>query len=228
MQTQASVGETPGQLGLVQADQHGQALLVREAAKQAEHRLGVARVQARHRLVREQHLRRVGERDGEGDPLLLAAGQLLRAVTGPVADVERMVDGVFDVAKYLPDAKLLGGLSLRDLIDRPFALLPEGSPMRRVIAPLFREGGIEAPADVVETASILTIVALLGESDTLAILPEEVVRFYEAQGTLARLSPALPAVMGVAGVTRVSRKPGCSARASTPSTVTASVSRTRS
>lgn len=92
------------------------------------------------------------------------------------------------------------GLTLRDLVDRPFALLPRDSPMRRVLAPLFREIGVEAPADLVETASILTIVALLGESDTLAVLPEDVARFYEGQGTLARLSPALPAVMGAYGI----------------------------
>ena len=92
------------------------------------------------------------------------------------------------------------GLTLRDLVDRPFALLPRDSPMRRVLAPLFREIGIEAPADLVETASILTIVALLGESDTLAVLPEDVARFYEGQGTLVRLSPALPAVMGAYGI----------------------------
>lgn len=92
------------------------------------------------------------------------------------------------------------GLTLRDLVDRPFALLPRDSPMRRVLAPLFREIGVEAPSDLVETASILTIVALLGESDTLAVLPEDVARFYEDQGTLVRLSPALPAVMGAYGI----------------------------
>ena len=42
--------------------------------------------------------------------------QALSRVLGPVGDAERMVDGVFDVAKYLPDARLLGGLSLRDLV----------------------------------------------------------------------------------------------------------------
>ncbi|WP_165361334.1 LysR substrate-binding domain-containing protein [Lichenibacterium ramalinae] len=92
------------------------------------------------------------------------------------------------------------GLILRDVIDRPFALLPRDSPMRRVLAPLFRETGVEAPADLVETASIMTIVALLSESDTVAVLPEDVARFYEDQGTLVRLSPALPAVMGAYGI----------------------------
>jgi hypothetical protein len=46
-----------------------------------------------------------------------AAIEALSRVLGPVGDPANMVDGVFDVDEYLPDAKLLGGLSLRDLVD---------------------------------------------------------------------------------------------------------------
>ena len=122
---------------------------------------------------------------------------------GPDADItyEQLIDErLVVVGRAGHPLEGVEGLALRDLVGRPFALLPHDSPMRRVLAPLFREGGVEAPADLVETGSILTIAALLGRSDTLAVLPEDVARFYEDQGSLVRLSPSLPPVMGAYGI----------------------------
>ena len=52
-------------------------------------------VEGAERLVEEQHVRPVHERAGERDPLLLAAGQLVRLallVAGEVDELERLAD----------------------------------------------------------------------------------------------------------------------------------------
>ncbi|GMA18045.1 hypothetical protein GCM10025862_00660 [Arsenicicoccus piscis] len=46
------------------------------------------RVERTRRLVREDHVRPGHQCPRHGDPLLLAAGELARAVTEPVADAE--------------------------------------------------------------------------------------------------------------------------------------------
>src|SRR3954453_22311375 len=70
---------------LVGDHDHRLAELVDGAAQQAEHLLGGVRVQVAGRLVGEQHGRPVHERAGDGDALLLAAGELGRPVRQAVA-----------------------------------------------------------------------------------------------------------------------------------------------
>src|SRR5262245_306592 len=70
---------------LVRDHDHRLAELVDGAAQQAEHLLGGVRVQIAGRLVGEQHGRPVHERAGDGDALLLAAGELRRPVRQAVA-----------------------------------------------------------------------------------------------------------------------------------------------
>jgi hypothetical protein len=50
------------------------------------HRFAVGAVEIAGRLVGEDQVRLGGERAGDGDALLLAAGKLLRAVAGAVAE----------------------------------------------------------------------------------------------------------------------------------------------
>jgi DNA-binding transcriptional LysR family regulator len=91
-------------------------------------------------------------------------------------------------------------LTLRDLVAWPWALLPPGAPMRHALAPLFHEVGLDAPVNLVETASMLTTVVLLQETDTVSILPEDVMAFFAREGLLARLPVRLPPVMGAYGI----------------------------
>ena len=55
------------------------------AAQEAQHLGAGARVEVAGRLVGEDDLGSAGERPGDGDPLLLAAGELARPVVQPVA-----------------------------------------------------------------------------------------------------------------------------------------------
>ena len=59
-----------------------------ELHQRLEHVIGGVRIEVAGRLVREQHPRRVGDRAGDRDPLLLAAGQFRRPVGDAVAEAE--------------------------------------------------------------------------------------------------------------------------------------------
>lgn len=104
------------------------------------------------------------------------------------------------VARIGHPMTIAGPLTVRDLIDLPWALLPEGSPMRHVLTPLFREAGREGPANLVETSSMFMMMALLQETDTIAVLPQEVAEYLEARNVLTRLPVMLPPIMGAYGV----------------------------
>ena len=67
-------------------------------AQEAEHLVTAARVEVPGRLVGEHDLWSARERPGDGDALLLAAGELGRAVREPVAEA----DGVDHVIEPLP------------------------------------------------------------------------------------------------------------------------------
>ena len=74
-------------------DQHDRAALVVELLEQAEHVGGRRRVEVAGRLVGEDHRRLGDERPGDGDALLLAAGQLAGLVVGPVGEADRVERG---------------------------------------------------------------------------------------------------------------------------------------
>ena len=61
-------------------------------AEQGQHLRGGARVQRAGRLVAEDHLGAYRERAGDGDALLLAAGQLRRAVPQPALEADPLHD----------------------------------------------------------------------------------------------------------------------------------------
>jgi DNA-binding transcriptional LysR family regulator len=98
-------------------------------------------------------------------------------------------------------------LSFADVATRPWVLLPAGSPMRKVLAPLFNEAGLECPEDLIETSSMLTMTVLLRESDRLAVLPEDVARHYVEWRLLARIPVTLPPIMGSYGVITCKDRP---------------------
>jgi DNA-binding transcriptional LysR family regulator len=63
----------------------------------------------------------------------------------------------------------------------------------------FRQAGVEPPARLVESVSILTNTTLLQETDMLGVLPVNVAGHYAALGTLAVLPVALPPPSGPVG-----------------------------
>jgi DNA-binding transcriptional LysR family regulator len=98
-------------------------------------------------------------------------------------------------------------VALASLAAWPWVLLPRGSPMRGVLAPLFREMGVDRPPNVVESSSILMTTALLEQTEMLAVLPEDVARYYADRGILAVVPVRLPPVMGSFGILTRSDRP---------------------
>lgn len=78
--------------------------------------------------------------------------------------------------------------SLAALVDQPWILQPRGSPMREVLEREFRLQGLDAPQNLVETASILTTIFLLGESPMVAVVPASLAGRY-ADKTLLKVLP---------------------------------------
>jgi DNA-binding transcriptional LysR family regulator len=91
-------------------------------------------------------------------------------------------------------------LTLQDLAAWPWTLLPAGSPMRKVLQPVFAEIGPGQPRDIVETSSMMTMIALLQESDMLAIMPDDITEFNVGHGLLRRIPIDLPPIMGAYGI----------------------------
>jgi hypothetical protein len=81
----------------VGGDQGGDAFGFHDGVQQAHDLLGGLRVELTGGLVGQQELRAAGQRPGDRDPLLLAAGQLAGALPGVLAeahDVEHEPDPV--------------------------------------------------------------------------------------------------------------------------------------
>ena len=69
-----------------------------EVLEQVHDRVAVLGVEVARRFVGEQHGRIAGQRAGDGDPLLLAAGELRGKMLGAVGHAdffERLVDPLF-------------------------------------------------------------------------------------------------------------------------------------
>ena len=75
---------------------------------------------------------------------------------------------------------------------------PETAYRHRIDA-AFRQLGVEPPARLVESVSILTNTALLQQTDMLGVMPVNVARHYVAAGSLAILAVPLPPPSGPVG-----------------------------
>ena len=75
---------------LIVGDEHGGDVLLVVQAPQPGAQLGAdGGVERAERLVEQQHLRLDGERPGERHPLALAAGELVRALLGPLGQADQ-------------------------------------------------------------------------------------------------------------------------------------------
>lgn len=79
-------------------------------------------------------------------------------------------------------------ISLQALAGEPWVLQPRESPMREVLELEFRLHGLDTPRDLVETASILTTIFLIGEAPMVAVVPASLAARYAAKG-LVRVLP---------------------------------------
>lgn len=70
------------------------------------------------------------------------------------------------------------------LLDYPWILQPQGSPMRDVIEREFRDHHAALPKGLMETGSILTTINLIQRSDLVAVIPESVAERDARHGVL--------------------------------------------
>jgi DNA-binding transcriptional LysR family regulator len=92
------------------------------------------------------------------------------------------------------------GLRLEDLIEQPWILPPVGSQLRDKVAARLAEQGLPLPTNIVETASLPVITALLQQSNMIAALPEESVQSSCEAGHLTVLVGDLPLGAGAFGL----------------------------
>lgn len=112
------------------------------------------------------------------------------------------------VAIVRPGHPLLGvdGLSLRDLINSSWIVPPEGSVLRHRFDLMFREEGLDAPADLIESAALLFVTKMIGEGDAVGLVAGDVGRYYVEHGLVAVLPIELPCRMDAFGlITRTDR-----------------------
>ncbi|MEO8280375.1 MAG: LysR family transcriptional regulator [Ideonella sp.] len=84
-------------------------------------------------------------------------------------------------------------VALATLIDQPWVLQPRESPMREVLEREFRVQGLDRPQNLVETASIMTTIFLLGEAPMVAVVPTSLATRYADLGSVR----ILPVRIGV-------------------------------
>jgi DNA-binding transcriptional LysR family regulator len=78
-------------------------------------------------------------------------------------------------------------LSLQDIASSAWILSPRGSILRHQFDMLFRRHDLTPPINVIEATAMSVIKALLQQTDSLHLMPQEVARYYAACGELAIL-----------------------------------------
>ncbi|RYF69912.1 MAG: LysR family transcriptional regulator [Comamonadaceae bacterium] len=118
------------------------------------------------------------------------------------------------------------GLQLSDLSPYGWVVPPAGSVLRHRFELMYQESGLASPTNVIESAALLFITAMLGQSDMIAVLAAEVGHYYAAHGMVAVLPIEMPCHMDAFGlITRTDRElsPGAAALVAALKTACASV-----
>jgi DNA-binding transcriptional LysR family regulator len=97
-------------------------------------------------------------------------------------------------------------LSLRDLGTWGWIVPPEGSVLRHRFDLMFREQGLDAPENLIETGALLFVTKMIAESDMVGLLAGDVGRYYARHNIVAVLPIELPCRMDAFGlITRTDR-----------------------
>jgi DNA-binding transcriptional LysR family regulator len=101
-----------------------------------------------------------------------------------------------------PDHPLLAvdSLTLASLAKRSWIVPPHGSVLRERFDLMFREAGLVPPSQLIETASLLFVTRMLGQTDFISVVPTEVARYYATYGLVAILPIALSCTMDAFGI----------------------------
>lgn len=92
-------------------------------------------------------------------------------------------------------------LSLNDLLGYPWILPLPDTTLREDIDSSFRNAGLESPKNSIESISTFTNRKLLTDSNMIAVMPYQILRFYEQTGLLSRLQIQLNTQLGAIGMT---------------------------
>ena len=90
-------------------------------------------------------------------------------------------------------------LQLADLLNYPWILPLKDTALREEVDNAFLSAGLTLPKNTIESVSILTNRKLLTFTDMIAVMPFQVIRFYEEIGLLERLPIELQAKLGPVG-----------------------------
>jgi DNA-binding transcriptional LysR family regulator len=97
-------------------------------------------------------------------------------------------------------------LSLRDLAAWGWIVPPDGSVLRHRFDLMFREEGLDAPDNLIETAALLFVTKMIAEGDMIGLLAGDVGRYYAQHNIVAVLPIELPCRMDAFGlITRTDR-----------------------
>ena len=101
-----------------------------------------------------------------------------------------------------PGHPLLSGPSpgLRDVVNEGWIVPPGGSVLRHRFDLMFQEEGLQAPNNLIETASLMFTTKMLQQSDMISVVATDVARYYADHGLLAILPMALPCQMDAFGL----------------------------
>ncbi|WGS44843.1 LysR family transcriptional regulator [Burkholderia sp. JSH-S8] len=78
-------------------------------------------------------------------------------------------------------------LALADVQRAAWVVPPAGSVLRHRFELMFQRASLAPPANVVETAALLFVTRVLEQSDMIAVLADEVARYYAGHGIVALL-----------------------------------------
>jgi DNA-binding transcriptional LysR family regulator len=99
-----------------------------------------------------------------------------------------------------------GNLTLRDLSTWGWIVPPEGSVLRHRFDVMFSEAALDSPVNLIETAALLFVTKMIGESDLIGLVAGDVGRYYALHKLVAVLPIDLPCRMDAFGViTRTDR-----------------------
>lgn len=92
------------------------------------------------------------------------------------------------------------GLTLRDVVSSGWIVPPGGSVLRHRFDLMFQQDGLAPPLHTVETSALLFITRMLQQSDMIAVVAEDVARYYAAHGIVTVLPLAMPCHMDAFGI----------------------------
>lgn len=93
-------------------------------------------------------------------------------------------------------------LKLEDLVEAGWIIPPTGSVLRHRFELMFQEAGLAIPANIIETTALLFISKLLQQTDFIAVVDQDVGRYYAGHGMVDVLPVQLSCSMDAFGIIR--------------------------